>query len=134
MAISTKLAQSLILKIGQVLEKMGLTVVYRRIPNKYEVVMFHSKEKTFDEVISKGEVYRIAITGNEEEEVEDGGWVLEWGEEGEEEEEDIETYFWSLRHSVDQQDWVFPLEWAALKTGKKLPLQITKKLNIQEVK
>ena len=130
MAISTALAQTLILKIGKILEGMGLIVVYRRIPNKYEVVMFHDSKKTYEDAVSKGELFRIAITGSEEEEIdeEDCEWEWEW----EEEEEEGETFFWSLTHSVDQQGWVYPLEWASLKTGKKLPHQIIKKLNIQD--
>ncbi len=131
MAISTALAQTLILKIGKILENMGLAVVYRKYPNTYEVVMFHPKEKSYDEAFSNGEVYRIAITGSDEEEHEESdSWEWEWDED-EEEEEGIETFHWSLRHSIDQQGWVYPVEWASLKTGKKLPHQISKKLHIQ---
>ena len=133
MAISTPLAQTLILKIGQTLERMELSVVYRRFPNKYEVVMFHAKEDTYRSARSKGELFRIAITGEEEEE-EEWDWGWDWDgeyEEEEEEEGEIETYFWSLRHSTEQQGWVYPVEWASIKTGRKLPHQIIKKLDIQ---
>ena len=128
MAISTALAQTLILKIGKILEGMGFSVVYRRVPNKYEVVMFHDTEQTYDEAVSKGEVYRIAITGKEEEDDDEESFGWEWEDEDDEE---MDTFYWTLRHSIDQQDWVFPLEWASLKTGKKLPARISKKVNIQ---
>jgi len=124
MGISTALAQNLILKIGSILEEMGLKVVYRQVPNRCEIVMFHEHSLSEEEARDEGELYRIIIGGLEEDEDEE---ELEWI--WEVDPELAETYFWGLSSARDQGNWLLPLKWASQRTKKDLPPRITKKLH-----
>jgi hypothetical protein len=128
MGISTPLAQNLILKIGSILEEMGLKVVYRQVPNRCEIVMFHN-ESFLDEEEAREhqELYRIIIGGIEEDEDEE---ELDWL--WEVDPELAETYFWGLSSARDQGNWLLPLKWASQRCKKDLPLRITKKLHVTD--
>ena len=127
MGISTPLAQNLILKIGSILEEMGLKVVYRYIPDRCEIVMFHDDSLSEEEAREDNEIYRIVIGGIDEDEDEE---ELEWL--WEEDPDLAESYFWGLSSARDQGNWMLPLKWASQKSKKELPLRITKKLHRAE--
>tara|TARA_Y100000310_G_C20591874_1_gene768509 strand:+ start:865 stop:1356 length:492 start_codon:yes stop_codon:yes gene_type:complete len=127
MGISTPLAQNLILKIGSILEEMGLSVVYRQVPNRCEIVMFHDESFSEEEARENNELYRIVIGGLEEDEDEE---ELDWL--WEVDPELAETYFWGLSSAKDQGNWLLPLKWASQRCKKDLPLRITKKLHVTD--
>ena len=128
MGISTPLAQTLILKIGSILEEMGLKVVYRQVPNRCEIVMFHNDSFLGEEEArEQHELYRIIIGGVEEEEDEEElDWLWEIDPES------WETYFWALSSARDQGNWILPLKWASQRSKKALPARITKKLHVTD--
>ncbi|HIB83651.1 MAG TPA: hypothetical protein EYO59_03340 [Chromatiaceae bacterium] len=127
MAISDALARSLSEKVGRNLEEMGLTVKYATVKNKCETLVFHDEEIEYEEAYRIDEIYRIVIGGWDEEEddpVEGTGW--EWESE---EESQINTYYWALRSSKEQSDWIGPLKWASGETKKTASSQMQKKLD-----